>query len=387
MMITLLSACSKVEYESIHTLYFKDSTKSDKATATFFNSQSGESTEAEMEKIDEDKNSYTFMCEEDCSVYNMAYVTCGETQTSEFAFNPCVSGWYKTEDDIMPFTYGEETDYTAVCDDVTLIGYGYEKRIHIWKPDNYDESSNEKYATVYLLDGEGALFYDNGEQQLKGNLVASEQINAMTSCTGTKAIIVAIENVYARDYELVPEIGESADEKMFAKYHGEDEKPEYDSMNGTEFADFVARTLVPYIQEHYHVYTDALHTAISGPSLGGLEVFYIGLEYPEIFGTVGAMSPSFWEYDAATWKEYLNDKSFSNNTTFLYLYTGPAKLDTDPDVTDMYNRLKTMGYPEEKLVLHFNEKGTHLSTFWRNIFSEFLTAMVFQNIKPLQHEN
>lgn len=43
-----------------------------------------------------------------------------------------------------------------------------------------------------------------------------------------------------------------------------------------------------------------------------------------------------------------------------------------------------MGYPGDKLLLHFNEDGVHDSTVWRNVFSEFLNAMVFRNVKPLR---
>lgn len=103
-----------------------------------------------------------------------------------------------------------------------------------------------------------------------------------------------------------------------------------------------------------------LYTAVAGVSLGGLESFYHTMEYPQLFGTAGALSPSF-----------------------LYLYTGPAGGDTDPDVTEMYHGLKKMGYPADKVVLHFNENGGHHTKYWRGIFSEFLTAMMFQRVEPL----
>ena len=58
-------------------------------------------------------------------------------------------------------------------------------------------------------------------------------------------------------------------------------------------------------------------------SLGGLETFYITMEYPEVFGTAGALSPSFWTYDDAAWRSSLGEKDFTDNTPFIYLYTGP----------------------------------------------------------------
>ena len=124
--------------------------------------------------------------------------------------------------------------------------------------------------------------------------------------------------------------------------------------------------------------------SVTGASLGGLETFYITMEYPEIFGTAGSLSPSFWTYNDEAWRDYLGEKYFSNNTPFIYLYTGPAGGDTDPYVTEMYNRLKDMGYPTDKISFHYNENGGHHSNYWRAYFSEFLTAMAFQCVEPLQ---
>lgn len=55
------------EYPEKHTLYFKDSTKSSKAIATFFNSVSGKSENVEMKKTGEGNDSVTFSCEGNCA--------------------------------------------------------------------------------------------------------------------------------------------------------------------------------------------------------------------------------------------------------------------------------------------------------------------------------
>ena len=225
-----------------------------------------------------------------------------------------------------------------------------------------------------MLDGQILVYLGKYGQQLVGCPVATEQVSAMCASTGTKAIVVAIENVGTRDFELIPNIGVPMDQ---ADFEGE-------GIDGTKFADFVAKTLVPYVQQHYNVSTDARRTSIVGASLGGMESFYIAEEYPEIFGTGGSLSPSFWEYDDATWSKYLSGKRFSDSSPFIYLYTGPQEFDTDPHVTDMYNRLKKMGYPEDKLVLHFNPDGAHGVNYWCCVFPEFLTAAVYQRVEPLQ---
>ena len=209
------------------------------------------------------------------------------------AFNPCVSGWYKTDDDLLPYAVGEAIDYKPPLKDVTLKADGQEKLIHIWIPEDYDAKADEKYATVYVLDGQAMVFTGKNGQEIKGCPVVPNQVQAMTEATGQKAIVVAIESSGERDFEMVPEIGESWDEKNYGEGYSEN----FEGMDGTEFASFIAKTIVPYVQENYNVYSDALHTSIAGYSLGGLEAFYIALEYPDLFGTTGALSPSFREYE------------------------------------------------------------------------------------------
>lgn len=362
---------------SHHYFYFKDSSKSDHATAVFFNSDSAKSEEVEMTVYCEDHDSKTFCCEGNSDRYNMVKIEYGDKHTKEFAFNKCVSGWYDSEDGLLPYTEGEKIDYPARYDEITLSCNGYEKDIHIWKPDDYDAHSKEKYSSVYVLDGQWMAFLGKDGTILDDSGLATEQVKAMSSVTGSKAIVIAVDTYgnmrdISRDAELAPDL---------SKYGAELDR----EMKGNEFAAFIADTLVPYVQEHYNVYTDALHTSIVGASLSGLESFYITMEYPELFGTAGALSPSFLYYDNdEMWRKYLGEKSFDDNSPVLYFYTGPQGGDTDPYVTDMVNRLKKLGYPADKLILHYNENGSHNVRFWRSVFSEFLEAMVFRGVKPLR---
>ena len=369
------------EYPAAHTLYFKDSQKSAEVVANFFNSDSGAKADVVMTKVSEDADAVTFSCEGDCSLYNMVTFTCdGEAIRgfTEVAFNPCSGGWYRTEDDLLPYIEGSETDYRAAYDHVKLTGYGYEKNIYIWTPDGYDPASDEKYATVYMLDGQGMLFFGWDYQQLRGCPVVNTQIEAMAAATGHKAIVVAIESDVARGNELIPRFAVPYAEAQYGSQ-------EYDCMDGTQFADFVANTLAPYVREHYNVYPDALHTAIAGGSFGGLEAFYITVEYPEVFGTAGALSPSLFVHNDEAWTEYLRAKTFDDNSPFLYIYTG-GENDTDKEgeVTAMVERLQKLGYPADKVAYHYYDEGVHSSFIWRNVFSEFLTAMVFRRVAPLE---
>ena len=61
-----------------------------------------------------------------------------------------------------------------------------------------------------------------------------------------------------------------------------------------EYSDWLATQLVPYIDAHYRTLARAGGRTVLGWSLGGLNAFNLGWQYPEVFGAVGAFSPSFW---------------------------------------------------------------------------------------------
>ncbi len=61
-----------------------------------------------------------------------------------------------------------------------------------------------------------------------------------------------------------------------------------------EYSDWVATQLVPYVDAHYRTRARADGRTALGWSLGALNAFNLGWEYPDVFGRVGAFSPSFW---------------------------------------------------------------------------------------------
>ena len=366
------------EYGTVHTVYFKDSSRSDQAAATFLNSANGAAEDAAMQRISEDADGVTFSCEGDCSLYNMVSFTYGGKHTDAVAFNPCTSGWYKTEDDLLPYTEGDQIDYVAPYEHVRLEGYGFTKNVYIWTPKDYDAASEEEYAAVYMLDGQGMAYFGWDYQPLKGCPVVTTQVEAMTSVSGKKAIVVCIESDVARANELIPKFATPELEQQYGPQ-------EYDSMDGLQFADFVAHTVAPYVQEHYHVSSDALYNAVAGASFGGLEAFYMTVEYPEVFGTAGALSPSLFVFTEAQWEEYLSQKAMDDSAPFLYIYTGGANdTDRNGEVAGVVALLKKLGWPEDKLAFHYYDEGTHSSLLWRYVFSEFLTGMFYRRVMPLQ---
>jgi pimeloyl-ACP methyl ester carboxylesterase len=60
------------------------------------------------------------------------------------------------------------------------------------------------------------------------------------------------------------------------------------------YSQWVAMTLVPVVDARYRTRATAEARTMLGWSLGALNAFNLGWQYPELFGRVGAFSPSFW---------------------------------------------------------------------------------------------
>ncbi len=350
-------------------LTIKDPGKNSEITATFFNNNTGTSEDVKMEKTGETDDSYIFTCQGDSEKYNVVHLSYGDRVTKDVAFNQCVSGWTLYEGELLPYIAGSEKDFELKYETKTFNVSGLEKNVYIWTPDDYDASSAEKYETIYMLDGQTVLTTEIGGSMRSWNV--AHHAASMMSVTDKKTILVCIDAGETRNDDYAPAL--PGDAKCQAS----------SNPCGRLYADFVCSTIMPYIQENYNVYTDASHTSIAGSSMGGLESFFIGLEYADKFGTAGVFSPSLWAYDTDDWKTYFKSKTYDENCSFLYFYSGSFGDDSGYWAEPVYNALIEAGYPKDKLVFSKNEKGAHNEEYWSNIYPEFLESMFFGKVAAL----
>lgn len=60
------------------------------------------------------------------------------------------------------------------------------------------------------------------------------------------------------------------------------------------YSQWLTHALVPHIDGHYNTRADAASRSLLGWSLGAANAFSVGWQYPEVFGRIGAFSPSLW---------------------------------------------------------------------------------------------
>lgn len=345
-----------------HELRVLDKSTRETVTATFKSTDSGDSLEVEMKRTTSDELPVAvYTCRADTAKYDRVIITADKNATEELAFNDYVTGWDLTSGRCYPYTDPSFPEGPS-CNHYSFDYENRKKGIEIWTPEDYDENSSDKYSVIYMTDGQN-LF--DRSATATGSWGVAESALAMAQNGGEKCIIVGIENAALyRDEELTPDIGEVT-------------QAGYENGKGESFCDFVVSTVMPYINEQYNVYADREHTHICGSSSGGIESFYIAMEHPDKFASVGALSPAFLLYSDETWVKYLSEKNFSENAPFIYLYCGNSKSDQLEQA--LYTGTKTMpatlskiNYPEDKVVMKLYEDGVHNERYWRAVFPDYL---------------
>ena len=359
------------------TIYFSNSAKWSVVNAYLYNEEKGTELKswpgtAMTYHTTNEYNEAIYKMDVDVSKYNRVVFNNGKSQTLNAALTVASSGFFITRQtpksamQLGVYAY-DTTDYGNKT--TVKLGYptGYDKPVEIWTPAGYDpKDTTKKYSVIYLLDGQNQ--FDDSDAY-EGGWASDEVITALMKNGGEGIILVGIDNSRNRDNELTPNIGSLTPNYSYGGFQ---------NGSGQQFAQFVAETVVPYVEANYNVYTDAAHSAIVGSSSGGIEAFYIGMEYMNEFGRIGAISPAFMLFDKATWVEYFKKFDFADSSKLprIYFYNGGGdSLEKEllPAAEGMMSWLAELGYDKSKMTFVYDEKNQHNEAAWRAYMPEIVT--------------
>lgn len=147
---------------------------------------------------------------------------------------------------------------------------GLDRGMNVLLPADYSEEN--RYPVLYFLHG---IFGDEYTMLGDENLHIP-QITTNLAYEGiAKEMIIVFPNMYAK-----------TEESQAPGFSAEAVAP-YDN-----FINDLVNDIMPYMEEHYSILTGRENTAIVGFSMGGRETLYIGLNRPDLFGYIGAISPA-----------------------------------------------------------------------------------------------
>ena len=141
---------------------------------------------------------------------------------------------------------------------------------------------------------------------------------------------------------------------------------------GSQYVDFLVKTLKPYIDRHYRTKKDKENTFVAGSSMGGLISFYGILKYPKVFGGAGVFSPSFWIAPALKNTIAERGKKVKGK---IYFFAGQHE--SGSMVSDMLNVFEQMRkYSKGKMKTVIKAEGSHNEATWREAFPDFYKWIV-----------
>ena len=227
---------------------------------------------------------------------------------------------------------------------------GRPRRVWVYLPPGYARS-HRRYPVLYLQDGQNV--FDNATA-FAGEWGVDETLNhlAATGQRPAPGIVVAVDNG-----------GEHRLDEYSPWVNAEYKK----GGEGSQYTDFLAFTLKPYVDAHYRTRPDAAHTAVAGSSMGGLLALYVGLKYPAVFGRVGVFSPAIWfAQDSLLAYERRRPAPLASR---FYFVAGPAESETMlPLMAAARDALRARGVPASHLRLLAPADGRHAEWFWRREF-------------------
>ena len=220
------------------------------------------------------------------------------------------------------------------------------RRIWLYLPESYCKSK-KTYPVLYMHDGQNVF---DDATSYSGEWGVDEALDTLSKQNG-EMIVVAIDN---------------GGDKRLNEYSPFD-NPQYGKGEGDAYVDFIAHTLIPYINKHYRTKKGKNNTFIAGSSMGGLISFYALLKYPRKFGAAGVFSPAFWIVPQL--KEYALERAEKVKGR-IYFYAGEQESNTMvPDMLSVFETLH--GKSEADMTTVIRAEGKHNESTWRHEFPEF----------------
>ncbi|HET8818785.1 MAG TPA: alpha/beta hydrolase-fold protein [Xanthomonadaceae bacterium] len=151
-------------------------------------------------------------------------------------------------------------------------------RVDVHLPDGYDPRAAIGYPVLYLNDGQDA-----------DEVALAQALDGLREAGTIRPVIAVAIHMPADRMGAYGLSDRNAGDPIVAqtKYGPVGQRAH-------AYSEWVAHALVPAIDGRFNTRATPDGRAILGWSLGALNAFNLGWQYPELFATVGAFSPSFW---------------------------------------------------------------------------------------------
>lgn len=235
---------------------------------------------------------------------------------------------------------------------------GETRRVFVYTPPGYDQSSSSRYPVLYLQHGLGedeAGWGDQGHENfILDNLIAAKKAMPM--------IIVNDNGMAGVHFQPPPppKPGSPPAPGSVSRFFMDERYATFDKI--------VTNELIPFIDRNYRTIPDREHRALAGLSMGGAQAMRIGLNHLDQFAWLGAFSPAIAitdvnkDYDGA-----LADRGNVNQRLrLLWIGIGSDDFLLAP-VKQSHEVLVKAGIKH----VWVETSGAHVWTVWRKYLADF----------------
>ena len=261
--------------------------------------------------------------------------------------------------DIYPHFFESRGTVTKKYPSFTSHKLPSTRGVWVYLPPTYVENSESRFGVLYMHDAQNlfsaATAFGGVEWQVDETMDAASETGAIR-----ETIVVGVENTAARIDELTP----TSD-------------PSYGGGKADQYLAMVIDEIKPRIDKDLRTIATREQTAVMGSSLGGLVSAYAGVRRADVFGLVGAMSPSTWWGGRGILGEVTSLPTRPAKPVRVYVDSGDSGNSND-DVTntnELAVRYRNVGYTDQKDLLHVVQPGAeHNERYWA---SRLPTALHF----------
>ena len=255
-----------------------------------------------------------------------------------------------------------------VLRDVHSAELGNTRDILVYLPPSYP-TANRTYPTLYMHDGQN--LFDEATS-FAGEWRVDDVLEELAA-EGLEAIVVGVPNTGAERLQ------------EYSPFHDS----RFGGGRAADYVKFVVETVRPLVDEAFRTTGDREGTATIGSSMGGMISLYAFFERPDVFGAVGAVSPSVGFAQGAL-IEYIERARFVGGRIYLDVGTlegrprdrDPLELRREPGayvrkVREARDLLTRKGYREEVDLLYVeDEGGVHNEAAWARRFPRLVRFLL-----------
>jgi predicted alpha/beta superfamily hydrolase len=148
--------------------------------------------------------------------------------------------------------------------------------VYIYLPEFYSDEFEGGYPVLYMMDGQNIFSNENMDRPSWDLDITADRL--IRQGVIEPIIIVGVAHGLDRDDEYTPTFDFNENTGGYADV----------------YLEFLIQELMPRIMSEFNISDEVQDTSICGSSLGGLFSIYAMMEHNDVFGKIGAVSPSLW---------------------------------------------------------------------------------------------